>query len=99
MTLLFFKSSGLCYEADEGEKKMKFKIGLILWGVAFLAAENRASAMPAQVVIIRHGEKPAEGNGLNARGFQRAAALPQFFQNNPTVTAFGPAAAIYAMKP
>jgi len=56
-------------------------------------------AMPAQVVLIRHGEKPDVGNELNAQGFERANALPLFFQTNPVVTQFGPVAAIYAMAP
>lgn len=30
-----------------------------------------------QIVIIRHGEKPAEGDNLSAEGFERALALPK----------------------
>ena len=56
-------------------------------------------AAPAQVIIIRHGEKPAQGSGLNARGFQRARALVKFFQSAPEVTRYGTPAAIYAMAP
>ena len=29
-----------------------------------------------QVIIIRHGEKPTEGDNLSAQGFERALALP-----------------------
>ena len=29
-----------------------------------------------QIVIIRHGEKPTEGDNLSAKGFERALALP-----------------------
>ncbi len=30
-----------------------------------------------QIVIIRHGEKPTEGDNLSAEGFERALALPK----------------------
>lgn len=38
-------------------------------------------AHPKQVLIIRHAEKPATPSGvsLDARGFERAAALPRLF--------------------
>ena len=52
-----------------------------------------------QVIVIRHGEKPDSGNGLNSQGFARAQALVDFLLNNPAVTKFGTPAAIYAMKP
>jgi len=64
-----------------------------------LVSELTATAAPAQVVLIRHGEKPDEGNELNAKGWQRANALPQFFNNNAVVKAFGLPVAIYAMEP
>jgi len=40
----------------------------------------KAPAVPKgpllQLVIIRHGEKPTEGDNLSAQGFERALALP-----------------------
>ena len=67
-----------------------------LLGVAtFLATISKAS--PAQVILIRHGEKPEEGNELNARGRQRAQALVNYFKSNPAVTRYGTPVAIYAM--
>lgn len=45
----------------------------------FAALSSIAHAAPAQVIIIRHGEKPAVGNELNEIGWQRARALPTFF--------------------
>ena len=56
-------------------------------------------AAPAQVIIIRHGEKPPQGNELSERGFQRAKALVKFFQTDSSVTRYGTPAAIYAMAP
>ncbi len=58
-----------------------------------------SNAGPAQVIIIRHGEKPRVGNELSERGWQRAKALVEFFEKDPAVTQFGPPVAIYAMKP
>ena len=40
-----------------------------------------ALAKPGQVIIIRHGEKPAEGDDLTVKGRERAAALAPFFQD------------------
>jgi len=50
-------------------------------------------------LIIRHAEKPANGDGLSPEGFQRAKDLVPFFFRNPAVTRFGAPAAIYAMAP
>ena len=58
-----------------------------------------AQAAPAQVILIRHAEKPASGNELNSQGWQRAKALVYFFKHTPSMTRFGTPAAIYAMAP
>jgi len=58
-----------------------------------------AHAAPAEVLIIRHAEKPAQGNHLNDRGQQRAQALVPFFETNPSVLDFGVPVAIYASSP
>jgi hypothetical protein len=58
-----------------------------------------AGAAPAQVLLIRHGEKPPSGDDLSPRGWQRAYALVGYFEHNPAVTQFGTPAAIYAMGP
>jgi hypothetical protein len=34
-----------------------------------------------QIVIIRHGEKPTEGDNLSAEGLERALALPEVLNN------------------
>lgn len=64
-----------------------------------LATAEVASAAPAQVIIIRHGEKPASGDNLSPRGYQRAQALVGFFENNPAVLQYGTPTAIYASDP
>ncbi len=58
-----------------------------------------SSAGPAQVILIRHGEKPARGSDLSPRGYERARALVGFFKTAPAVTERGLPAAIYAEQP
>ncbi|HSW87057.1 MAG TPA: hemophore-related protein [Rhabdochlamydiaceae bacterium] len=60
---------------------------------------THAFCTPSQVILIRHGEKPAHGNYLNAKGWKRASALIDYFQNNPEVLNFGIPYAIFAAKP
>ncbi len=57
-----------------------------------------ATAGPAQVILIRHGEKPPTGHGLSQKGKERAAALVPYFLGRPEVLASGPPVAIYAQK-
>ncbi|KAK5123924.1 hypothetical protein LTR85_002121 [Meristemomyces frigidus] len=51
---------------------------VVLHGLAFLSL---ALAEPT-VYLIRHGEKPASGNGLSAQGMQRAQCLRTVFGAN-----------------
>ena len=64
-----------------------------------LFSASTALAMPAQVILIRHGEKPDTGNELNQQGFERAKALPGFLLKNSVVNQFGAISAIFAMAP
>ena len=72
---------------------------LVVLSVIGVLCAGAAVAAPAQVVILRHGEKPETGNELNERGWQRANALVGFFQSDPVMTRFGLPTAIYAMAP
>ncbi len=73
---------------------MTFKFfTLFLLGISF------AQAMPAQVVMIRHAEKPESGDELNARGELRAKALVSYLSSNPLINQFGPIAGLFAAKP
>ena len=58
-------------------------------------------ARPAQVILIRHGEKnePEEGIHLSEKGFARARALVSYFGSNPEVLRKGPIRAFFAMMP
>jgi hypothetical protein len=78
---------------------MKMKLS-VLWGIFGLFGISSLSyAMPAQVILIRHAEKEDNGNELNAKGFQRANALPKFFETNSVINSVGPVDVIYAMAP
>lgn len=67
--------------------------------LAILLFTPALEALPAQVIIIRHAEKPPIGSDLSLKGEQRAAALVPFFLGNPLVVEFGQPVAIYAPKP
>ncbi len=67
--------------------------------VTALLGAGTAFAAPAQVILIRHAEKPAEGTGLSAQGFKRADALVNFFKTEAAVTRYGTPVAIYAAAP
>lgn len=55
--------------------------------------------MPTQVLLIRHGEKPPQGNELNEQGWKRAEALPNLFKEREEFMTYGAPAALYAQKP
>lgn len=72
---------------------------LLLSFAAWALLCGSAFAAPAQVILIRHAEKPAEGAELSPQGFRRADALVKFFQTNPAVKRYGLPVAIYAAAP
>lgn len=79
---------------------MKRKISALFFcAAAALALAAQAFAAPAQVILIRHAEKPEIGNELSEKGFRRAEALVKFFQGAPAVTQRGTPYAIYAAAP
>ena len=69
-------------------------------GISTLLGGTLAMAMPAQVVIVRHGEKISDADSdLSPRGEQRAEALVQFTLTNPEISKFGPPVAVFAARP
>jgi broad specificity phosphatase PhoE len=60
-----------------------------------------AFAMPAQVILFRHAEKPypVEGAHLSEQGYARARSWAPFFERDPESIRFGKIVALYAMKP
>lgn len=68
-----------------------------LWFFGFLILSSSVAwSAPAQVIIIRHAEKPDSGPLLSPKGYDRANALPQFFEKNSMANRFGKPLAIYA---
>jgi hypothetical protein len=58
-------------------------------------------AQPAQIVLLRHAEKPADPQALHLskQGRDRAKALPEFFQRSQKVSRFGSPVALFASCP
>jgi hypothetical protein len=68
---------------------------VLMLGVELVAAK------PAQVILLRHAEKPedTENPHLSPQGVQRAQALVAWFTNTAEITWYGPPAALYATHP
>ena len=66
-----------------------------------LAGIQVVPARPAEVVLLRHAEKPSNESNvhLSARGKERALALIQFFTSTPALTTNGPPLALFAARP
>lgn len=64
------------------------------WFFLMMLSFSALSATPKEVMLIRHAEKPEEGNELNQKGRERAAALAPFFMGRPEVA---PPQAIFAV--
>ncbi len=71
------------------------KLSYIATATLLSLAMQNVFAIPAQVEIIRHGEKPTTGNTLTQQGYERAAALAPFFEYTPSLTPD----AVYAAAP
>lgn len=79
---------------------MKLHQSILL--VAMFGFSTAAFALPKQILIVRHGEKPLvgdEGIHLSERGQQRAQALAEFFVSHPEMNNNGMAVAVYAASP
>jgi len=99
VTWLSVNSNTFCVVIDIGTTVMKVTRGtmsmkdLFILACFILTFATRAQATPAKVIIIRHGEKPIEGNELSVQGCERAYLLPNFFKQ------WSQFAAIYAQQP
>lgn len=67
--------------------------------LSLLLITQSIAAMPAQIIMMRHGEKPPQGNELSQQGWERAKALPSLFENRSEFQQFGRPVALYAMTP
>lgn len=65
-----------------------------------LSAIPTLSALPAEVILIRHAEKPTDESNphLSPRGEERARALVTLLTTNPVLTAHGPPVALFASR-
>ena len=59
------------------------------------------SARPAEVILLRHAEKPPDESNvhLSATGRERARALVKFFATTPELNTNGPPVALFAARP
>lgn len=79
------------------QKSLLQKLSLLL-SLIIISFTGALDAKPAQVILIRHGEKPPEGENLSVKGYERAAALVPFFLKTQNLLPFGSPVAIYATK-
>src|SRR5689334_12520512 len=79
--------------AKTSNYKMKF---VYLFLIAWLSLSLHA--MPANIIIIRHGEKPKDKNDnhLSPAGWERAERLPEFLKDNPELAKLGAPSALFA---
>ena len=75
---------------------------LALLGLAQTPALAQSSrvAHPAQIILLRHGEKPADPADphLSPAGVKRAKRLVRFIKTDPVMTRFGSPVAVFATQ-
>ncbi|HUR47798.1 MAG TPA: hypothetical protein VMZ27_18075 [Candidatus Saccharimonadales bacterium] len=74
----------------------------MFWLAAVLSFSLQLTfAQPAQIILIRHAEKPEDANAvhLSKEGEQRAHALVGFITKNGEMTRFGLPVALFATHP
>ena len=79
--------------------KLRHTFLAIMTGALLVSFGCTASAAPAQIIFLRHAEKPADGPELSERGWARAKALASLFASDSRTLEHGPAAEIFSMKP
>lgn len=73
---------------------MKLGVSLL-----FFFLMESALAFPAQIILIRHAEKPEfKSENLSEKGFQRAAELPRIFEIYPQLAIEGKPDYIFSTK-
>jgi phosphohistidine phosphatase SixA len=70
----------------------------LLAAIAALLLSFYSPSTPAQIILIRHGEEPADPANphLSPAGRERAAKLVAFLTSDPAMTKFGSPVAIFA---
>jgi hypothetical protein len=94
----------------DGQPNRRFRMQRLALSVSFVLAAAAPApapvasaappAMPAQIIIFRHGEQPANPSdpNLSALGRERAARLVTFIMNDPEMGKFGTPVAIFATR-
>src|SRR4029077_3988836 len=76
--------------------------GAIVLSSVFLAGVSMNSPVPrpAQIILIRHADKPADPQDphLSQAGVQRAERLVPFITTDPAMTRFGLPVAVFATR-
>ena len=86
------------------EKRIKMtttKLPLVLLAILLTAARPQSPvAPPAQIILIRHAEKPADPDNphLSPAGVTRAQSLVSFIMKNPAMSGLGTPVAVFATK-
>lgn len=80
-------------------KSRIFAAGVALFLNAFTFIAVGCASGPSQLIILRHAEKPEEGNELSEEGFKRAEQLVEFFSSDSRVLKYGKPVALYAQAP
>ncbi len=73
---------------------------LAVFAPVLLSPSQTASAQPAQIILIRHAEKPKNPSALHlsSAGERRARELVYFFQSDTNVMQFGRPVALFATE-
>jgi hypothetical protein len=74
---------------------------IVLWSVLAAPAPAQSPVTrPAQIILIRHAEKPAdeEDPHLSPAGVKRAEQLVSFITTDPAMIRFGPPVAVFATQ-
>lgn len=71
---------------------------LLLCALCHAFLFHKSYALPAQVIIIRHGEKDPVTRGLTQQGQERAAALAYYLTQTDYLLHFGQPTALFASR-
>jgi hypothetical protein len=96
---LLARAVWFCVNAAENSMSIVTTARVLVCFGLLLVSAGHSLAQPAQVIIIRHAEKPDDGNELSVRGEERAAALVPYFLKSDELLKFKTPVAIYAQKP
>jgi len=97
---------GQCRRTDDETMELNFRshrcpLGIALVSLFGLSCAPTALARPAQIILLRHAEKPAEEANphLSAEGRARARALVSFLTTTPGLITNGLPVALFAAQP